>query len=211
MIATQDIQAGEYLFVTPPTVHANQQTVKDIYTAGVGVIGTGTGAEKQSKGVEDVAMDVLVQNMMEAIERKEFATVNSFLALMGVKASNASEEDVSMDRLNGKDYDDDNDDTGTNKCWSEDDDDDLKNVTKDDLRNIILKNGTCYHHIPFEEWNINTVCTAHVVSMQSTLLNSSISYSISCTSQPLDQISSPTIKYSNNGKHPAPPTSHPTC
>ena len=66
---------------------------------------------------------------MEAVRRNEYATMNSFLALMGIPGSKEDEKDVNIDLLNGED---------DGRIWS---DEELNSVTKKHLRSIILKNG----------------------------------------------------------------------
>lgn len=117
LIVNQDIQAGECLFVTPPTVGIDQ--LNSNFLEG----------ENSSKKLEDVAMDLLQENMMEAVRRNEYATMNSFLVLMGIPGSKEDEKDVNIDLLNGED---------DGRIWS---DEELNSVTKKHLRSIILKNG----------------------------------------------------------------------
>lgn len=119
MIATQDIQAGTLLFVTPPTVYSNQIAVQKMFLE-----------NKKSSDLEGIALELLVENMWNCIEQQEIATVNSFLALMGVSNTKTEKKRVNFSTLNAMDY------TSVH---------DLKSITKKDLENIILKNGT---HIP---------------------------------------------------------------
>ena len=121
MIATKDIKAGECIFITPPTVYADQKEVLKNFKN-----------KADSMGLESLAFNLLVDNMMEAIEKRDHAIINSFLVLMGSSNSNFDKSGVSLKRLNG------NDDV---IAWS---DEVLKAITKEDLRSIILKNGE-YH------------------------------------------------------------------
>ena len=77
MIVTQDIAAGECLFVTPPTVGVE-----------VGLLLPKKDDDDTTTTFEDVAMELLVDSMMDAIRHKRKhdannSTINSFLSLMG--------------------------------------------------------------------------------------------------------------------------------
>ena len=128
MIATQDIQAGTLLFVTPPTVYSNQGALQKLFTKN---------ESNNSLNLEEIAMDLLVDNMWNCIEQEKLSTVNSFLALMGVSNTKAEQKRVTIDTLNAKD----NTEHHTQ--------DDLKLISKQDLKNIILKNGTCTQKLVF--------------------------------------------------------------
>lgn len=121
---SRDIRAGECLFVTPPTVGIEQLKLKFLKEYG---------DPHASTTLEKVAMDLLEENMMQAIRGNDHAIINSFMVLMGAEGiSSFIEEDAkyfSIDLLNGK---------HDGRIWS---DEELACVTKKHLRNIILKNG----------------------------------------------------------------------
>lgn len=121
MIVTKDIKAGECLFVTPPTVHVNRGKARQAFKEAVEC--------GQRRDLEEIVMDLLVKNMMEAVKNNEHATINSFLALMGVPGSKEEAKDVSIDTLNGHE---------NNKSWT---DEEVKGVNEKHLRSIILKNA----------------------------------------------------------------------
>jgi hypothetical protein len=121
MVVTQGISAGECIFVTPPTLGVGMYKLKKRFL-------------EDGMKLEDVAIELLIDAMMEAITRRKQkenlcnAAINSFMALMGATAK--QEKEVTVDLLNAKDDRD---------LWSEEE---LSNVTRTDLRNVILKNGT---------------------------------------------------------------------
>lgn len=121
MVVTKDVSAGDCLFVTPPTVGFDVDQVKKTCLAGEGKL-------------EDIATGILINNMEDVIARRHqeekspTATMNSFMVLMG--STLKKEVEVTLDLLNARDSSD---------KWMEEE---LQNVTRKDLRNVILKNGT---------------------------------------------------------------------
>eukprot|EP00980_Cylindrotheca_fusiformis_P010862 scaffold2462_cov127-Cylindrotheca_fusiformis.AAC.19 len=134
MVVTQDIPAGECLFVTRPTVGVGMDEIKKRFLE----------TREAAMNLEDIAIELLIDSMEEAIARrqqkeeesemfsKNAATINSFMTLMGSTPSTKQEQRkvTTLDVLNATD--------DRLDLWS---DEELDNVTRKDLRNIILKNG----------------------------------------------------------------------
>ena len=117
MIVKQEIQAGECLFVSPPTVTIDSTELRSRFL------------KEGNENLEEIAISFLEDNMLTAIQNKQRAKINSFLALMGISSSSRKEKILTIDLLNGKDE---------KELWS---DEELSAVTKSDMRNIILKNS----------------------------------------------------------------------
>jgi len=73
LIATRDINPGECLFVTPPTVSANIGEVKRLWSGSNG-----------KRSIEEVAEASLLKSMKRSIKAKDKATAISFMALTSV-------------------------------------------------------------------------------------------------------------------------------
>lgn len=125
MIVTSDISAGTCLFITPPIVAVEAKLMCEKLEAMCDDV--------SSKKVENVAMDVLEDSMLRAVD-KDIGKRNAILALMGNHdhgsvGGDCNDEDGTMiiDVLNGKKND---------SCQ-------LDSVVfkKEDMRSIILKNG----------------------------------------------------------------------
>jgi hypothetical protein len=117
MIVDQEIQAGDCLFVSPPTVTVDLNELKSRFL------------KEGNDDLEEIAISLLEDNMLRAIQNQQQTTINSFLALMGMPSSSTKPKFLTIDLLNGKD---------DREVWSNEE---LSTVKKSDLRNIILKNG----------------------------------------------------------------------
>jgi hypothetical protein len=89
LVAARDIAAGECLFVTPPTLDATVEDIRNMHQS------------SSSESLEVIAEGVLLQTMKDALrsDGNRFAAA-SFLALVGSSASDVT--CLSMDRLLGK-------------------------------------------------------------------------------------------------------------
>lgn len=126
MVATKDITAGECIFITPPTVGLDMDIIKSKFKE---ITNTMT--------LEDLAMEELIDNMMKDIEARQDGEnetttlnrrINSFLCLMGSTKEN--EKEVTIEILNGKE---------DSELWSAEE---LKDLSRQGMKNIILKNGS---------------------------------------------------------------------
>lgn len=125
MIVTSDISAGTCLFITPPIVAVEAKAMREKLDA--------ICEDDSSNKVENVAMDVLEDSMLSALD-KDIGKRNAILFLMGnhdhrsVGDEYKDEEGaVIIDVLNGKMND---------SCQL-----DSVMFKKEDMRSIILKNG----------------------------------------------------------------------
>jgi SET domain len=110
IVATRNVTAGECLFVTAPTVHANVKAVEREWNEKYCHLETLNSSTSSSSchreggvGVETACEQVLVRAMQQAIHKKDTAVAQSFLALLGGNQSN-ERGTVSMDRLLGNDH-----------------------------------------------------------------------------------------------------------
>jgi hypothetical protein len=111
VIATRDIVAGECLFVTPPIATANAAQVTKLWKERVAAVGVGgsSGESSETKLVEQLSEQVLVQEMERALTETP-DKAQSFLALMGasdngesyVTIATATTMATSIDLLLGK-------------------------------------------------------------------------------------------------------------
>ncbi len=115
MIQIIFVFAGECLFVTSPTLHADQKTVFELWR------------KQSSMSVEEIAIELLTENMANAIKTTQYGAANSFLVLMGNSHVNGN-IDVKIDTLLGK-----NEEGFIN--------DEFANLSKVDMKKIIFKNG----------------------------------------------------------------------
>ena len=117
MIVERKINPGECLFITPPTVGLDLNALRARFL------------EVGDSNLEDVAMTMLEDNMMEVIQKREKASLNSFLPLMGSLLSKEG-KDVTIEILTANDE---------REVWS---DEELSKINRKDIKNIILKNGS---------------------------------------------------------------------
>ncbi|CAJ1951450.1 unnamed protein product [Cylindrotheca closterium] len=121
MVATNDIAAGECIFITPPTVGMDCHAMESKFKSGTNV------------ALEDLAMEELIDKMMKDINSKQDgdtkvnACINSFLCLMG--STKDTKKKVTIQMLNGKDDTD---------HWSAEE---LKDLSRKDMKTILLKNA----------------------------------------------------------------------
>ncbi len=106
---------GECLFVTSPTLHADQKTVFKLWR------------KQSTKSLEEVAIELLTENMVNAIKTKQCGVANSFFVLMG-NSHMKRNIDTDLSTLLGKNME------GFI-------DDEITNLSTDDMKKIILKNG----------------------------------------------------------------------
>jgi hypothetical protein len=142
MVATRDIRPGECLFVTPPTVHADaQETYKEFLKREL------VGSCSSTVNLEDIAVEILVENMYTSMVENDKGTLNSFLVLMGAgSGSDSGKKEWTRDNFNWIQM------TGIPTLLGNDDTDYWcqqeqvlaleKLVSRDDLKHILFKNGT---------------------------------------------------------------------
>lgn len=114
ILAVKDIAAGDCIFVTPPTVGVNIESIK-------------SKVRESDIALEELAMEDLIDQMMEDIQSRRIKKINSFLCLMGSTKDNGKE--VTIDMLNGQD------DT---EVWSEEE---LQGLGRKEMKDTLLKNG----------------------------------------------------------------------
>lgn len=119
LIATKDIKEGELLFVTSPTISVDPNIAKQRMTE----------QNVPVSKLEEMIIDLLVENMHKCLQEHVSPNIlNSFLALMGSKFD-VEKEIYSIETLLGQ-----NDDC----IFSINE---VQEVSKSDLKNVILKNG----------------------------------------------------------------------
>jgi hypothetical protein len=133
VVAARDIQAGECLFVTPPVVSANVKQVTKLWKERILSVGVGGSESSETKLVEQLSEQVLVQEM-ECVVREKPDKARSFLALMGASDSNGKDDNIpSIERL-----------LGNTKSTDEEDvyaDIDPTNTSQENLRQIVRCNA----------------------------------------------------------------------
>ena len=118
LIATKDIEEGELLFVTSPTISVDHNITKQIMME----------QNVPVSKLEETSIDLLVENMYKCLQDDVTPILNSFLSLMGSK-SDVEKEIYSIETLLGQ-----NDDCLFSRI-------EVEGISKSDLKNIILKNG----------------------------------------------------------------------
>lgn len=159
MIATRDICAGECIFVTPPTVYVDARDVQREFLKRDLV------SSCSAVNLEEIAVEMLVENMWNRIVENDKGTINSFLVLMGSSSSGSGSSittitsnrrsSATMKEVVWEKSDDcfRVTDTATllgnnsAEYWSREELLVEKLVSRDDLKNIIFKNGTCVNCI----------------------------------------------------------------
>lgn len=119
LIATKDIEEGELLFVTSPTISVDHNTAKQILTE----------QNVPVSKLEEAIIDLLVENMYKCLQEDVTPILNSFLVLMGSSKSDVEKEIYSIQTLLGQ-----NDDCLFSR-------NEVEGISKSHLKNIILKNG----------------------------------------------------------------------
>lgn len=119
LIATKDIEEGELLFVTSPTISVDHNTAKQILTE----------QNVPVSKLEEAIIDLLVENMYKCLQEDVTPILNSFLVLMGSSKSDVEKEIYSIQTLLGQ-----NDDCLFSR-------NEVEGISRSHLKNIILKNG----------------------------------------------------------------------
>lgn len=155
MVATKDIRPGECLFVTPPTVHADAQEIHKEFLKRelVGSCSTVT--------LEDIAVEILADNMYTSMVENDKGTLNSILVLMGAgsgsgSGSDSGKKEWTRDHFNWIQMTDistllGNDDTD---YWCRQQEQVLaieKLVSRDDLKHILFKNAFGPDFVTYEK------------------------------------------------------------
>eukprot|EP00592_Proboscia_alata_P012287 CAMPEP_0194385696 /NCGR_PEP_ID=MMETSP0174-20130528/82004_1 /TAXON_ID=216777 /ORGANISM="Proboscia alata, Strain PI-D3" /LENGTH=171 /DNA_ID=CAMNT_0039174107 /DNA_START=183 /DNA_END=695 /DNA_ORIENTATION=+ len=74
LVTTQDVSAGECLFICPPTVCAN---VDDVYR-----MWSSKGEDQSDNSLETITENILVKSMRDALTSENYSVSQSFLALL---------------------------------------------------------------------------------------------------------------------------------
>ena len=118
LIATKDIEEGELLFVTSPTISVDHNAAKQMMTE----------QNVPVSKLEEAIIDLLIENMYKCLQEDVTPILNSFLALMGSKYD-VEKEIYSMETLLGQ-----NGESIFSRI-------EVEGISKSHLKNIILKNG----------------------------------------------------------------------
>jgi hypothetical protein len=133
LITTRPVQAGECLFVTPPTVTASVTKVYVEWQQLHDDAAPRSGNEiddNNTNDLERITEDVLVQAMLDAVQQEKWNIVSSYLALTGAPQSKDTIV-PSMECLTGRRDDAPNDDTRER----------MTSLTADHMRSVIRHNA----------------------------------------------------------------------
>lgn len=154
LIATRDIQPGELLFITPPTLKVDTDILREMYFSEKR--GESQNVSKKIINLEKLAMRLLENKMMDTTEVLEFdeenssdeknlGVLNSFLALMSGSHDNIKVEDIlqSIDDSASASYIDVLNAKYSSTIWTPEELQSLfsRKSKKEIMKNIILKNA----------------------------------------------------------------------